>query len=191
MHFSTRSIMSFLLLVLLGCHIAYSQDQKPSETAYNEWKTKNHNNPSLKTHESHIGIGLAVSKYLDIGMKADFSVFSGTNQVFVPKLSFTAQPMGFAESPQGKEDLVDIGSATVIHFKGSANLVRNEAGLIAQPELIGRVPTGTKAVRITVSGFGNSDQQFSIVVPLNEKPFTAVLVNRSECSVSSNLSACQ
>lgn len=191
MRYYVRFFMSFLLIGLLGCHITYSQEQKPSEIAYSEWKAKNHTNAAPKMQEPHIGIGLAVSKYMDVGMKADFSVFTGATEVFVPGLSFTAQPMGYLDSSNGKADLVDIGSSTVVNFKGSSNLVRNESGLIAQPELIGRVPTGTIAVRVTVSGFGNSDQQFSIVVPLNEKPYTAVLVNRSECTTSSNLTTCQ
>lgn len=183
--FRYQSLLALLCLIFVNV-VAFSQ-QKPSESTYLLWKADQQKLQGNKLNPGHLGVGLSVSKYKDIGVQVEFSVFTEATSISVPNLQFSVQPLGTTTDAGGKVELIDIGTLSSITFRGSGKLSRKENGLLAQPELISRVPSETKAVRVTISGDGNG--QISVIMPLTDSIASAVLAKNLICEKSSE-SAC-
>lgn len=185
-----RPLWAFLFVIVVGGSFVAVAQQKPSEAAYLQWKAERQKK-QVSLQGGHIGVGLSVSRYQNIGVQVEFSVFSEASEITAPDLQFRAQPLAYIKNDNGKNDLVDVGSPTTLTFKGSSNFTRNEIGLIAQPEMIGRVPSETKAVRVTISVPGEGNSQISVIMPLADSTFTSVVSKNAACNrTDGSSSAC-
>ncbi len=181
--------LSVVLPIIFGIStFCFGQYTSVSENAYHAWKDRQNLLGSV-IPKDHLGIGFAASKYQEIGISVDISVFAGTDLYQLPKLEFVVQPLQVTKELNGKISVEDVGDPATIK-SSHITISPTESSAVTQQEIIIRSPKNATAVRIVIKGFGNIGQEFSVVLPIEQKPSTAVLAKSFRCN-SSNLSECQ